>query len=72
MTTAAPSAGDQGVDAVVDLRVHVVGPACQHDDPAALRPGLVDDPLPLLADEGHVVGVLGVGRVGGLLHLAPW
>ena len=32
-------AGDQGVDAVVDLRVHMVGPACQHDDPAALLSG---------------------------------
>ena len=68
--TAAPDAGNQGVDAVVDLRVHVIGPACQHDDPAALCPGLVHDPLPLLADEGHVVGVLGVGGVGCLLHLA--
>ncbi|CAN3959282.1 Streptogramin A acetyltransferase, partial [Dysosmobacter welbionis] len=63
-------AGNQSVDAVVDLRVHVIGPACQHDDPAALCPGLVDDPFPLLADEGHVVGVLGVGGVGCLLHLA--
>ena len=62
--------GNQGVDAVVDLRVHMVGTARQHDDAAALRPGLVDDALALLADQGHMVGILSVGRVGGFLHFA--
>ena len=61
--------GNEGVDAVVDLRVHMIGPARQHNDAAALRPGLFDDALALFPNQGHVVGVLGIGRVSGLLHL---
>ena len=34
--------GDQVVDAVVDLRVHVVGAAGHHQNGAALGPGLGD------------------------------
>ena len=63
-----PVAGDQPVDAVVDLRVHMVGPARQDDDPLALPPGLVDDLGALGPDLGHVPGVLGVSGVGGRLH----
>ena len=39
VTTAAPWRVDQLVDAVVDLRVHMVGPAGQHDDALALLAG---------------------------------
>ena len=48
----------------------MVGAARQHDDAAALGPGLFDDLLPLGADLGHVAVVLGVGSVGRGLHLA--
>ena len=40
VTTAAPWLGDEVVDAVVDLRVHMVRTARQHDDPLALDGGL--------------------------------
>ena len=49
-----PVAGDQTVDAVVDLRVHMVGAARQHDDALALTACLVDDLAALHADFGHM------------------
>ena len=55
--------GDEVVDAVVDLRVHVVGPAADHQNGAALLPGL-GDVLPGSVPQVVLVGV--VGGVGGL------
>ena len=62
-------AGDEVVDAVVDLRVHMVGTPGQHDDAPALTAGFVDDLAALDPDLCHMGLVLGVGGVGSLLHL---
>ncbi len=56
-------AGDQVVDAVVDLRVHVVGPACHHHDGWPFFRAQVDVLLAGLPDV-QIIGV--VGLVGGL------
>ena len=63
-----PVAGDQVVDAVVDLRVHMVGTACQHDDALALTARLIDDLAALYSDLCHVCFVLRVGSIGCGLH----
>ena len=64
-----PVAGDQAVDAVVDLRVHMVGAASQHDDALALTARLVDDLAALYPDLSHVRLVLRVSGIGCGLHL---
>ena len=64
-----PVAGDQMVDAVVDLRVYMIGAACQHDDALALTARLVDDLTALYPDLCHVRFVLRVGGIGCCLHL---
>ena len=64
-----PQAGDEFVDAVVDLRVHVVGAPRQDDDLLPRFPGQADDPLPPGPQGGQISLILQVGGVGGLLHL---
>ena len=49
----------------------MVRPSRQHDDAAALRPGLVDNACALLPNERHMVGILGIGGVSGLFYLVP-
>ena len=62
--------GDEGVDTVVHLRVHVVGPARQNDDPPSLLPGGGDDLRTLFPDLLHVTLVFSVGRLHRRLDLS--
>ena len=64
-----PVAGDQVVDAVVDLRVYMVGAACQHNNALTLTARLVNDLTALYPDLCHVRFVLRVGSIGCGLHL---
>ena len=57
------------VDPVVDLRVHMIRTARQHDDPFALTAGFVNDLAALDPNFCHVGLVLGIGCIGCLLHL---
>ena len=61
--------GRQLVDAVVDLRVDVVGPPRQHKDGQALPPRLIDVPL-AGAVQVLLIAVIGlVGRADGVERL---
>ena len=60
-------AQDELVDAVVDLGVHVVGAAGQHDDALALAARRGDDLLAFLAHQRHMAGILRIGGVDGRL-----
>ena len=62
-------AGDQLVDAVVDLRVQVVGTAAQNDDRQLLAPCLGDHLVALPVDAAHVRAVLVIRSFGRFLHL---
>ena len=55
---------------MIDLRVHMVGPACQNDDPAPLLPGGGHDLRTLLPDLLHVTLIFSVGRLYRRLDLS--
>lgn len=61
-----PEGGDQVVDAVVDLRVHVVGPPGHHQNFPAGLPGKGDVFLTLLLHQPAEIFVGGVGLADGL------
>ena len=54
---------------MVDLRVYMIGAACQHNNALALTARLVDDLAALYPDLSHVCLVLRVGSIGCCLHL---
>ena len=54
---------------MIDLRVHMVGAACQNDDPAPLLPGGGHDLRTLLPDLLHVTLIFSVGRLHRRLDL---
>ena len=55
--------GDQVIDAVVDLRVHVIGAARHDEDGPVLLPGLGDELLGLTAQVVLIVVIGGIGRL---------
>ena len=61
-------ADDELVDAVVDLGVHMVGAASQHNDVAAFPAGGGDDLGALVPQLLHVAVVLVIRGVDGLMH----
>ena len=60
----------QLIDAVIDLRIGVIGTAAQQDHRQTLRARVGQHSLPLGAHTVHVVRVGGVGRVDRGAHLA--
>ena len=63
--------GDQCVNAVVDLRIHMIGPPGQYQDPFPFGPRPAYDLRPALAQREHVLLVLGIGRIRRALDLLP-